>query len=226
MRTLQRLAITLVAITLLAGLGTLPLSADSITTNGWVLGTPLPSWIVRLEPLSDPIGDSAATAMNDVGAVVGNASSFGGSLGTIWNAPLCIGCDSTPGQNWEFVFPPNAADGSSTEALDVTDSGLVLFSFHFSVDPGNYQIFDMNTGAWSAPGTSPAALGWTHTPELTNDKGWTVEYGTVFDVDGTTVLGRQAFLLETPEPRTLALLAVSLVALSFLERSSQARGIS
>jgi hypothetical protein len=209
MRTLQRLTIMLVAITLFAGLGALPLSADSITTNGYVLGTPLPPWIVRLPSIFLPgDSDSTVTAMNDSGVVVGNSDPDTGGgccLATLWDGGKTIWLD-----------PPDASDGF-TSALDVTDSGLVLvFFMDAEIGDPNFQIYDINTGTWS----DVPPLGWNHTAKLTNDKGWTIEYGNVYDNFNFTLDGREAFLLETPEPGTLVLVAFSLVALVFLKRRS------
>ncbi len=199
------------------------LSADSITSKGWTLQSPLPPGIARLETGNDPVGDDLVTAMNDSGVVVGASSAAEegncACYATIWF--VTSGSDQISGENIDLA---NYAGVGYTRALDVTDSGLVLFWFQVpaTLDPmDHYETYNLNTDVWSAPGISPAALGWTHTPRLTNDKGWTVEYGTVFDTDGT-ILGREAFLVETPEPGALTLLALSVVALPFLRLRSPA----
>jgi hypothetical protein len=211
--------------TLLIGLLiSLPLAGDSITKSGWVYQTPLPSDIVRLDTMDDPFYDSAVTAMNDSGVVIGDTlndgSSGGATFGTVWEVSSCK-CGGSPGGLFPlFSFPPYAAPESSTYALDITDSDLVLFSFEYSEygnPPGNYEVYDINTNSWSLPGISPADLGWTHTPRLST-RGWTVENANVLnDLDHTQVWGTQAFLVETPEPGTFVLLAFCLVALVFLK---------
>jgi len=196
-------------------------NADSLS---WTLGTVLPAGEYRLEPFSDPAGVSVATAVNGDGIIVGDVSPLWGGppvYGVIWAPTEDFQGDVYP----EFVFPPYADGDSGTQALDITDSGLVLFSYDLSNSgrPGGYDIYDMNTGTWSLPGDSPADLGWDHTPSLTNDKGWKIEYGTIYDLPevGHPVIGDQAFLVETPEPGGLWLiLPLAMLLVVALNRSS------
>ncbi len=93
---------------------------------------------------------------------------------------------------WDFA-------NSDTSALDIYGS-LVLFQYTMSVSPAIpccYAVYDLATNTWSAPMTSDAS--WTHTPQLTNASGWSVEYGTnYYGHENAFLVSTQPELISEP----------------------------
>jgi hypothetical protein len=164
---------------------------------------------VRLATFEDPLGVEQVNSIDNSCVAVGWAEGIDeADYAAIWpatgfyldSAGVATEVPVLLDSPWDFA-------NSDTSALDIYGS-LVLFQYTMSVSPAIpccYAVYDLATNTWSAPMTSDAS--WTHTPQLTNASGWSVEYGTNY-------YGHEnAFLVSTPEPDTGTLCSTGVVTL-------------